>query len=74
MITQKNISLKKISEAIFIKTSWSENLGPVKKLEDHLQELLKEKKSSQDIAIDNTLAKFKMKSSTLWDHYQNCGL
>ena len=40
-----------------IKTSRPENLDPVKKLDDYLQELLKLKKSPQDIAIDNSLEK-----------------
>ena len=56
------------------KTPRPENLESIKKLDDYLQELLKQKKRPQDIAIDNTLEKLKTKSSTLWDHCQNCGL
>ena len=44
-----------------IKTPRPENLDPVKKLDDYLQELLKQKKKPQDIAIDNTLEKAKDK-------------
>ena len=44
-----------------IKTPRPENLDPVKKLDDYLQELLKQKKKPQDIAIDNTLEKVKDK-------------
>ena len=40
-----------------IKTPRPENLHPVKKLDDNLQELLKQKKRPQDIAIDNILEK-----------------
>ena len=38
-----------------IKTPKRENPDPVKKLENYLQELLKQKKRLQDSAIDNTL-------------------
>ena len=40
-----------------IKTPRPENLDPVKKLDDYLQELLNQKKRPQDIVIDNTLEK-----------------
>ena len=40
-----------------IKTPRPENLDPVKKLDDYLQELLKQKNRPQDITIDNTLEK-----------------
>ena len=52
---EKYIPEKDVKEAIFIKKSRSENLDPVKKLDDYLQELLKQKKRRQDIVIDNTL-------------------
>ena len=55
--SEKHIPEKDVKEAILIKTPRPENLDPVKKLEDYLQELLKQKKRPQDIAIDNTLEK-----------------
>ena len=55
--SEKYIPEKDVREAILIKTPRSENLDPVKKLDDYLQELLKQKKRPQDIAIDNTLEK-----------------
>ena len=48
---------KYVKEAILIKTPRPENLDPVKKLDDYLQELLNQKKRPQDIVIDNTLEK-----------------
>ena len=48
-------------EIILIKTPRPENLDPVKKIDDYLQELLKQKKRPEDIAIDNTLEKFQDK-------------
>ena len=44
-----------------IKKPRPENLDPVKKMDDYLQELLKQKKRPEDIAIDNTLEKFQDK-------------
>ena len=55
--SEKYIPEKYVKEAILIKTPRPENLDPVKKLDDYLQELLKQKKRPQDIAIDNTLEK-----------------
>ena len=54
---EKYILEKDVKGAILIKTPRPDNLDPVKKLEDSLQELLKQKKKPQDIAIDNTLEK-----------------
>ena len=55
--SEKHIPEKNVKEAILIKKSRPENLHPVKKLNNYLQELLKQKKRPQDIAIDNTLEK-----------------
>ena len=55
--SEKYIPEKDVKKAILIKTPRPENLDPVKKLDDYLQELLKQKKRPQDIAIDNTLEK-----------------
>ena len=55
--SEKFIPEKDVKEANLIKTPRPENLHPVKKLEDNLQELLKQKKRPQDIAIDNILEK-----------------
>ena len=55
--SEKYIPEKDDKEAILIKTPRPENLDPVKKLDDYLQELLKQKTRPQDIAIDNTLEK-----------------
>ena len=44
-----------------IKTPKAEDPDPVKKLENYLQELLKQKKRLQDSAIDNTLEKVQEK-------------
>ena len=54
---EKYIPEKDVKEAILIKTARPENLDPVKKLDDYLQELLKQKKRPPDIAIDNILEK-----------------
>ena len=53
--SEKYIPEKYVKETILIKAPRPENLGPVKKLDDYLQELLKQKKRRQDIVIDNTL-------------------
>ena len=53
--SEKYIPEKYVKETILIKTPRPENLRPVKKLDDYLQELLKQKKRRQDIVIDNTL-------------------
>ena len=55
--SEKYIPEKDVKEAILIKIPRPENLDPAKKLDDYLQELLKQKKRPQDIAIDNTLEK-----------------
>ena len=57
MIIQKYIPEKDVKEVILIKPSRPENLDSVKKLDDYLQELLKQKKRPQDIVTDNTLGK-----------------
>ena len=61
-IIQKYIPEKDVKEAILIKPSGSENLDSVKKLDDYLQELLKQKKRPQDIVPDNTLEKVQDKA------------
>ena len=53
--SEKYIPEKYVKEAMLIKTPRPENLDRVKKLDDYLQELLKQKKRRQDIVIDNTL-------------------
>ena len=53
--SEKYIPEKDVKEAILIKTPRPQNLGPVKKLDNYLQGLLKQKRRPQDIAIDNTL-------------------
>ena len=55
--SEKYIPEKYVKDAILIKTPRPENLDPVKKLDDYLQMLLKQKKRPQDIAVDNTLEK-----------------
>ena len=59
--SEKYIPEKDVKEAILIKTPRPENLDPVKKLDDYLQEPLKQKKRPQDIAMDNTLEKVQNK-------------
>ena len=54
---EKYMLEKDVKESILIKAPRPDNLGPVKKLGDSLQELLKQKNKPQDIAIDNTLEK-----------------
>ena len=56
-IIQKYIPEKDVKEAILIKPSRPGNFDSVKKLDDYLQELLKQKKRPQDIVTDNTLGK-----------------
>ena len=46
-----------VKETILIKTPRPENLDLIKKLDNYLQELLKQKKRPQNIVIDNTLEK-----------------
>ena len=55
--SEKYISEKYVKKTILIKTPRPENLDPVKKMDDYLQELLKQKKRPQDVAIDSTLEK-----------------
>ena len=55
--SEKYIPENNVNEATLIKTPRPDNLDPVKKLDDYLQELLKQKKSPQDIVIDNILEK-----------------
>ena len=55
--SEKYMPEKDVKEAILIKTPRPENLDPVKKLDDYLQELLKQKKRPQDIAIEYTFEK-----------------
>ena len=54
---EEYIPEKDVKEATVIKIPGPENLNPVKKLDDYLQELLKQKKRTQDIAIDKSLEK-----------------
>ena len=72
--SEKYIPEKYVRETILIKTPKPESLDPVKIMDDYLQELLKQKKRQQDVAIDSTLERFKTKSSTLWKHCRNCKL
>ena len=53
--SENYIPEKDVKETILIKTPRTENLDLFNKLDDYLQELLKQKKRSQDIAIDNSL-------------------
>ena len=55
--SEKYIPEKDCKEATLIKTPRPENLDLLKSLDGYMQELLKEKKRPQDIAIDNTLEK-----------------
>ena len=59
--SEKYIPEKDVKEAILIKTPRPENLDLVKKLDDYLLEILKQKKRPQDIAIDYTLEKVQNK-------------
>ena len=53
--SERYIPEKDFKEAILIKTPRPENFDPVKKLDGYLQEILKQTKRPQDIAIDNIL-------------------
>ena len=55
--SEKYIPEKDVKEAILIKTPRPEHFDSVKKLDDNLQERLKQKKRSQDSVIDNILEK-----------------
>ena len=55
--SEKYIPEKDVKEAILIKTTRPEHFDSVKKLDDNLQERLKQKKRSQDSVIDNILEK-----------------
>ena len=50
--SENYIPEKDVKEAILTKTPRPENLDPVKKLDIYLQELLKQKKRSQDKVLD----------------------
>ena len=53
--SERYIPEKDSQEAIVIKTPRPKNFDPVKKLDGYLQEILKQTKRPQDIAIDNIL-------------------
>ena len=55
--SEKYIPEKDVKEEILIKAPRPENLDPVKKVDDYLHELLKQKKMPQDITVDNILEK-----------------
>ena len=59
--SEKYIPEKDVKEVILIKTPRPEHLDSVKKLEDNLQERLKQKTRSQDSVIDNILEKVQVK-------------
>ena len=59
--SEKYIPEKDVKEAILKKIARPDNLDLVKKFENYLQQLLKQKKSPQDIVIDNTLEKVQHK-------------
>ena len=59
--SDKYIPEENVNEAISIKTPRPENVDPVKKQDDYLQELLKQKKRPQDIVTGNTLEKIQDK-------------
>lgn len=70
---EKYLPEKGVKETITLKTPRPEKLDPVKKLDNYLQEFLKQKKRPQHIAM--TLdPRSKRKSSASWDHCQYCGL
>ena len=72
--SEKYIPEKDVKETTLIKTQRQENLDPVKKLHDYLQELVKQKKRSQVIAIDNTLEKVQDKVLDITGDRENCVL
>ena len=72
--SEKYIPEKDVKEATLIKTQRPENLDPVKKLHDYLQELVKQKKRSQVITIDNTLEKVQDKVLDIMGDCENCVL
>ena len=59
--SEKFIPDKGVKEAILLKLLRSENIDPVKKLDDFLLELLKQKKKTVDIKIDGTFEKIQDK-------------
>ena len=59
---EKFIRDKDVKEAIWLKLPRPENIDPVKKLDDFLLELLKQKKNTVDITIDGTFEKIQDKA------------
>ena len=59
---EKFIPEKDVQEATLLKLSRPENIDPVKKLDDFLLELLKQKKNTVDITIDGTFEKIQDKA------------
>ena len=55
--SKKYIPETDVKEVILIKTPRRKNLDSVRKLDDYLQELLKQKKRPEYIAVDNALEK-----------------
>ena len=76
--SEKFIPDKDVKEAILLKFPRPENIDPVKKLDEFLLELLKQKKITVDIKIDDTFEKVQGKVtdimgplSKLWDMIEN---
>ena len=59
---EKFIPDKDVKEVILLKLPRPENIDPVKKLDDFLSELLKQKKKTVDITIDGTSEKIQDKA------------
>ena len=59
---EKFIPDKDVKEAILLKLPRPKNIDPVKKLDDFLLELLKQKKKTVDITIDDTSEKIQDKA------------
>ena len=71
--SEKFIPDRDVKEAILLKLSRPENIDPVKKLDDFLLELLKQKIKTVDITIDGTFEKIQDKVTDI-THYPNYGL
>ena len=71
---EKFIPEKDVKEAILLKLPRLKINNPVKKLDDFLLELLKQKEKTVDITIDGTSEKIQDKVTDIMAQYPNYGL
>ena len=72
--SEKFLPGKDVKEAILLKMPRPENIDPVRKLDEFLLELLKQKKITVDITIDGTFEKVQGKVTDIMGEYPNYGI